>query len=92
MTKLQSYKMDIEKQPSNTGYAFSNRFYPVGNLRGYSWNPINPTVQTNHILDLPEFNVVRNERIGDTAGSTTAYSGAPVRSRDVPRKRRRGRK
>lgn len=82
--------MDIEKQPSNTGYSFSSTFYPVGNLRGYSWNPINPTVQTNHILDLPEFNIVRNEGMKETRQDM--YNAPPVRGQDKSRKRRSRRK
>lgn len=56
--------MDLDKLPSNTSYSYASMFYPVGNLRmagGFSWNPIQPQTQRNHMLNLPEFNVVRSD-------------------------------
>jgi hypothetical protein len=62
--------MDLDKLPSNTTYSYAHLFYPVGNLRGgFAWDAIQPSRQMNHMLDLPEFNIVRNEKMQPTPSS-----------------------
>lgn len=87
--------MDLDKLPSNTEYSFAHLFYPVGNLGmrgGYSWAPIRPQTQTNHILDLPQFNVLRSESIFQRAPYQMNAGGMTIGNAGMSGTRRRSRR
>lgn len=74
---------DLWNQPCNTEYSYPHRTNPYhylqGTTGGFMWAPVNPNVNHNIELSLPELEI-RNERMREVLPprNTTANMGSQV--------------